>query len=108
MVSHDATSVTSAAARTVALRRTSFASTRRKDMEEAFNIKGFVPLYIRPLFCEGSGPFRWVALSGDPKDIYTTDKILKNKPQIKKYINWILSPEGQKIVDKVGYYPIVK
>jgi urocanate hydratase len=42
-------------------------------VEEAFDIIGFVPLYIRPLFCEGQGPFRWVALSGDPEDIYTTD-----------------------------------
>jgi urocanate hydratase len=39
----------------------------------AFDIQGFVPLYIRPLFCEGVGPFRWVALSGDPEDIYRTD-----------------------------------
>jgi urocanate hydratase len=38
---------------------------------------GFVPAYIRPLFCEGKGPFRWVALSGDPEDIYTTDRALK-------------------------------
>jgi urocanate hydratase len=40
----------------------------------AFDFKGFVPLYIRPLFCEGVGPFRWVALSGDPEDIYRTDE----------------------------------
>ena len=43
---------------------------------EAFEFPGFVPAYIRPLFCEGKGPFRWVALSGDPEDIYTTDKAL--------------------------------
>lgn len=43
----------------------------------AFDIPGFVPEYIRPLFCEGKGPFRWVALSGDPEDIYTTDRELK-------------------------------
>ncbi len=41
---------------------------------EAFNFPGFVPAYIRPLFCEGKGPFRWVALSGEPEDIYTTDQ----------------------------------
>jgi urocanate hydratase len=41
---------------------------------EAFNYPGFVPAYIRPLFCEGKGPFRWVALSGDPEDIYRTDE----------------------------------
>jgi urocanate hydratase len=43
---------------------------------EAYPFPGFVPAYIRPLFCEGSGPFRWVALSGDPEDIYTTDRVL--------------------------------
>ena len=42
-------------------------------LDDAFNYPGFVPAYIRPLFCEGKGPFRWVALSGDPQDIYTTD-----------------------------------
>jgi len=41
-----------------------------------FSFPGFVPAYIRPLFCEGKGPFRWVALSGDPQDIYTTDQAL--------------------------------
>jgi len=43
-------------------------------VKDAFNFPGFVPAYIRPLFCEGKGPFRWVALSGDPQDIYTTDE----------------------------------
>lgn len=43
--------------------------------ENAFDIKGFVPEYIRPLFCEGNGPFRWAALSGDPNDIHETDKL---------------------------------
>ena len=42
-------------------------------VDNAFDFKGFVPLYIRPLFCEGMGPFRWAALSGDPEDIYRTD-----------------------------------
>jgi len=44
--------------------------------KEAFDFPGFVPAYIRPLFCEGKGPFRWVALSGDPKDIEVTDRLL--------------------------------
>ncbi len=44
--------------------------------ERAFEFPGFVPAYIRPLFCEGKGPFRWVALSGDPQDIYKTDQAL--------------------------------
>ncbi|HUX84306.1 MAG TPA: urocanate hydratase [Chitinophagaceae bacterium] len=45
-------------------------------VENAFQFPGFVPEYIRPLFCQGKGPFRWVALSGDPEDIYTTDREL--------------------------------
>ncbi|KTC98121.1 urocanate hydratase [Legionella erythra] len=48
-----------------------------EGVREAFAIPGFVPAYIRPLFCEGIGPFRWVALSGDPQDIYATDKKVK-------------------------------
>ena len=43
-------------------------------VKEAFNYPGFVPAYVRPLFCEGQGPFRWVALSGDPEDIHRTDR----------------------------------
>ena len=48
---------------------------KKAGCEKAFDIPGFVPEYIRPLFCEGKGPFRWVALSGDPKDIGRTDKL---------------------------------
>lgn len=48
----------------------------KRGVENAFNFPGFVPAYIRPLFCEGKGPFRWVALSGDPQDIYETDKVI--------------------------------
>jgi len=48
----------------------------KRGVKNAFDFPGFVPAYIRPLFCEGKGPFRWVALSGDPEDIYTTDKAL--------------------------------
>jgi urocanate hydratase len=47
-----------------------------RKIENAFNFPGFVPAYIRPLFCEGKGPFRWVALSGDPEDIRVTDDLL--------------------------------
>jgi urocanate hydratase len=47
-------------------------------VKDAFNFPGFVPAYIRPLFCEGKGPFRWVALSGDPEDIYRTDKAIRD------------------------------
>ena len=46
----------------------------KAGVRDAFEIPGFVPAFIRPLFCEGKGPFRWVALSGDPEDIYTTDR----------------------------------
>ncbi len=46
-------------------------------IRDAFSFPGFVPAYIRPLFCEGKGPFRWVALSGDPEDIYETDRVIK-------------------------------
>ena len=59
-------------------------------LENAFDYPGFVPAYIRPLFCEGKGPFRWVALSGDPNDIYETDKaILENFPNDKALVRWI-------------------
>ena len=53
---------------------------RAKDngVENAFDYQGFVPAYIRPLFCEGKGPFRWVALSGDKEDIYKTDEAMMN------------------------------
>ncbi|MDD9312226.1 urocanate hydratase [Cytobacillus firmus] len=47
-----------------------------EGIENAFDFPGFVPAYIRPLFCEGKGPFRWVALSGDPEDIYKTDEVI--------------------------------
>src|SRR5690606_6143714 len=48
-----------------------------KGVSNAFDFPGFVPAYIRPLFCQGIGPFRWVALSGDPEDIYRTDLKVK-------------------------------
>lgn len=59
-------------------------------VENAFDFPGFVPAYIRPLFCEGKGPFRWAALSGDPKDIHITDQALKEAfPENKNLINWL-------------------
>lgn len=59
-------------------------------LENAFSFPGFVPAYIRPLFCEGKGPFRWAALSGDPNDIYETDKkILELFPDNKPLARWI-------------------
>jgi urocanate hydratase len=57
---------------------------------KAFNIPGFVPQYIRPLFCEGMGPFRWVALSGDPQDIYRTDEaLLELFPKKESLARWL-------------------
>lgn len=61
-----------------------------KGVKNAFDFPGFVPAYIRPLFCEGKGPFRWAALSGDPNDIYETDKvILELFPEDKALARWI-------------------
>ncbi len=63
---------------------------KKAGVSNAFDYPGFVPAYIRPLFCEGKGPFRWVALSGDPEDIYKTDaKILELFPDNKSLVNWI-------------------
>ena len=59
-------------------------------LNNAFDFPGFVPEYIRPLFCEGKGPFRWVALSGDPEDIYKTDqKVIELFPDDKPLKRWI-------------------
>jgi urocanate hydratase len=59
-------------------------------VHDAFNIPGFVPEYIRPMFCEGKGPFRWVALSGDPEDIRRTDRlILEMFPENEDLARWI-------------------
>jgi urocanate hydratase len=56
----------------------------------AFDYPGFVPAYVRPLFCEGRGPFRWVALSGDPEDIYATDEaVLRLFPEDETLCRWI-------------------
>ena len=61
-----------------------------EGVKNAFDFPGFVPAYIRPLFCEGKGPFRWVALSGDPEDIYKTDaKIKELFPENKHTHRWL-------------------
>ncbi len=63
---------------------------KKAGCENAFDIPGFVPEYIRPLFCEGKGPFRWVALSGDPADIAATDKLaLELFPENKTLARWM-------------------
>lgn len=66
------------------------AMARDAGVEQAFDFKGFVPLYIRPLFCEGMGPFRWVALSGNPQDIEKTDaKARELFPHKKDLMRWL-------------------
>lgn len=63
---------------------------KEEGLEDAFDFPGFVPAYIRPLFCRGIGPFRWVALSGDPEDIYKTDaKVKELLPDNKHLHNWL-------------------
>jgi urocanate hydratase len=62
----------------------------RRGMTQAFDIPGFVPAFIRPLFCRGAGPFRWVALSGDPADIAQTDRaVLETFPKKTDLARWI-------------------
>jgi urocanate hydratase len=57
---------------------------------DAFDFPGFVPAFVRPLFCQGKGPFRWVALSGDPEDIYRTDElVLEMFPENERLVRWI-------------------
>ncbi|MGE3808196.1 MAG: urocanate hydratase, partial [Gemmataceae bacterium] len=59
-------------------------------VKDAFDVPGFVPEYIRPLFCEGKGPFRWAALSGDPEDIYRTDRaVLETFPDDEALARWL-------------------
>jgi len=63
---------------------------KKAGVKNAFDYPGFVPAYIRPLFCEGKGPFRWVALSGDPEDIYKTDEKVKELfPDDIPLLRWI-------------------
>lgn len=62
----------------------------KAGVDDAFEIEGFIPLYIRPLFCEGQGPFRWAAISGDPEDIRRTDdailELFPHKAQLRRWI----------------------
>ena len=72
------------------------AQAKKAGVENAFDYPGFVPAYIRPLFCEGKGPFRWVALSGDPKDIYKTDKkIMEMFSEDEALCRWITMAQEQ-------------
>ncbi len=66
------------------------ARAKERGLENAFDFPGFVPAYIRPLFCEGKGPFRWAALSGDPQDIFATDEVIKNLfPENTSLMRWL-------------------
>lgn len=72
---------------------------QKAGLETAFDIPGFVPEYIRPLFCEGKGPFRWAALSGNPEDIYVTDEaVLSEFPEDRALARWI-----RKAQDRVAF-----
>jgi urocanate hydratase len=69
---------------------------KKAGVAKAFDIPGFVPEYIRPLFCLGKGPFRWAALSGKPQDIYTTDEaVLKEFPEDEALARWIHKARSQ-------------
>lgn len=74
---------------------------KEQGVENAFDFPGFVPAYLRPLFCEGNGPFRWAALSGDPEDIYKTDQLAKEMfKENEALVNWI--DMAQKMVEWQG------
>jgi urocanate hydratase len=74
---------------------------KQAGVANAFDIPGFVPEYIRPLFCEGRGPFRWVALSGDPRDIHRTDQLVRELfPHDETLARWI--PLAQKRIQFQG------
>ncbi len=65
-------------------------------LKNAFDVPGFVPEYIRPLFCDGKGPFRWAVLSGDPEDLYRTDRaVLETFPENTQLCNWIGKAQKQ-------------
>ncbi len=69
---------------------------KKAGVDKAFDIPGFVPEYIRPLFCLGKGPFRWAALSGKPQDIYSTDEaVLKEFPEDEALARWIRKAQSQ-------------
>ncbi|MEW5747671.1 MAG: urocanate hydratase [Candidatus Thermoplasmatota archaeon] len=72
------------------------AQAQRVGVTDAFDFKGFVPLYIRPMFCEGRGPFRWIAVSGDPEDILKTDRVVMREfKENEQLVNWIRLAEAK-------------
>ena len=69
---------------------------QKAGVENAFDFPGFVPAFIRPLFCQGKGPFRWAALSGDPEDIFQTDRAIKELfPRDKSLLHWLEMAQKQ-------------
>jgi urocanate hydratase len=75
------------------------AEAKAEGVARAFDYPGFVPAYVRPLFCEGKGPFRWAALSGDPGDIGVTDKaVIATFPEAEELVRWLRMAE-----DKVAF-----
>jgi urocanate hydratase len=68
-----------------------------QGVENAFQFPGFVPAYIRPQFCEGKGPFRWVALSGDPEDIYKTDQVILREFSHNEHLCRWIKMAGEKV-----------
>ena len=76
-----------------------------EGLKNAFDFPGFVPAFIRPLFCEGKGPFRWVALSGDPEDIYKTDEVILREFADNEHLcNWIRMARQQ--VEFKGFHHV--
>ena len=75
-----------------------------EGVADAFSFPGFVPAYIRPLFCRGIGPFRWAALSGDPEDIYRTDaKVKELMPDNAHLHNWLdMAREAHQVPGTAG------
>lgn len=72
------------------------AQAKQVGVTDAFDFKGFVPLYIRPMFCEGRGPFRWIAVSGDPEDILKTDRVVMREfKENEQLVNWIRLAEAK-------------
>lgn len=72
------------------------AQASKAGVDNAFDFKGFVPLYIRPMFCEGRGPFRWIAVSGDPQDIIKTDAVVMQEfDDNDQLVNWIRLAEAK-------------
>ena len=72
---------------------------KEAGLENAFAFEGFVPKYVRPLFCEGKGPFRWAALSGNPEDIYKTDarvkELIPDDPHLHNWLDMARIVRGQ-------------